>query len=489
MTNSAFPQDSKYGISGSRRMAVARLWSGFGEVSERRFWPILWTITGLGLICRVIYDVGFQWSRVPPVLSDASFYRLQGAFLAAGDGFTSRINLNEVAAGFPYRVISPAGVDLLRAHLGQGKILSFAPAVHPPLTSLILALGYRLGLISYGSQLLIMAGFGTASILAIGACGRVAVDGRVGVIAAGIAALYPVFWIESGQIMSEPIAILLVALALLLTFRLRQNPTWWNACLLGVVCGLDCLARTEQLVMILILLWAGLIWSSKVGWRKKLALGAVGTVVALAVISPWVYRNFTLYNHSEYISTGEGTALASANCAGTYSGALFGDWDFECAVVPSAYIVPPENAANEDYYLRAQAFAFIKAHLSRLPAVMAARFGRVTYLFRPTQQVQLDVSGYGSSGSVEWAGVGVFWLLIPACVGGAIWMRRRRLFPLPFAFVMVFMLAVCTVVGPNLRMRAIGDVGLIVLASVGICGAVEYLSTRHNRNHHQLLDG
>ncbi len=69
------------------------------------------------------------------------------------------------------------------------------------------------------AQRLTMTVFGAGVVLLIGLIGRAVAGNRAGLIAAGIAALYPNLWINDGLVMSETLATLAVALAILLAYR------------------------------------------------------------------------------------------------------------------------------------------------------------------------------------------------------------------------------------------------------------------------------
>lgn len=452
----------------------SKMWSWFTSIGEKRFWPALLLITGVGLVCRLAYNFIFQWHRYPPLLSDPTFYRADGAFLAGGNGFPSKLGRPEILSLAKYGGASHETTSTLLTRLANGQVIPLNSGQHPPLTAIVLAIADRLGVISYGSQLILIAIIGSATVLMIGLCARAAVDGRTGLMASLLAALYPIYWIESGQIMSEPISILLVSTALLLSIKLRKHPTWLLAFTLGLICGLDTLTRPEQIFMIVILLVVAFAWNSQINIRQRLALALFSTVVAMAIVSPWIYRNMTVYNQPEILSTASGLTLATTNCQQTYYGPLLGTWYIGCETTPAYLNEAPYDESDTDYYLRTKGIDYIKSHISRVPIVLAARLGRVVYVFQPAQEVQIHVIEYASSGSVEWAGIPYLWLLILFGIYGAVRMRRLRLFPLPMIAISSYMLAVCVFISPNPRLRAIGDVGLLVLASVGVIGLLDH---------------
>ena len=87
------------------------------------------------------------------------------------------------------------------------------------------------------AQRLTMTVFGAGVVLVIGLLGRAVAGDRAGLVAAGIAAVYPNLWINDGLVMSETLATLAVALAILLTYRFIRAPRWSTAAWVGVACG------------------------------------------------------------------------------------------------------------------------------------------------------------------------------------------------------------------------------------------------------------
>src|ERR1700728_286695 len=112
----------------------------------------------------------------------------------------------------------------------------FAPtAAHPPLTSLLIGVP---GVLSSSfedgaSQRITMSVLGAGVVLCVGLLGRSVAGPWIGLVAAGLAAVAPNFWLPSGIIMSETPSMLFMALMLLAVIRLWRSPTMWHAVLVG----------------------------------------------------------------------------------------------------------------------------------------------------------------------------------------------------------------------------------------------------------------
>ena len=66
---------------------------------------------------------------------------------------------------------------------------------------------------------------GTATVVMVGFAGRRIAGGRVGLVAAAIAAVYPNFWLYERELMSETLTLLLAATTILLAYRFHDRPT------------------------------------------------------------------------------------------------------------------------------------------------------------------------------------------------------------------------------------------------------------------------
>src|SRR4051794_20231340 len=140
-------------------------------------------------------------------------------------------------------------------------------ADHPPLTSILATPAYLLFDRRDGADTaarLIMAMVGAGTVFLVGLAGRrvaanVEVDPdsrvarRVGWIAAGVAAVLPGLWIHDGLIMSEGPGALTVALVIWAAVRALDRPGGWRFAALGAAVGLSALARSESLILALIL--------------------------------------------------------------------------------------------------------------------------------------------------------------------------------------------------------------------------------------------
>ena len=284
-------------------------------------------------------------------------------------------------------------------------------AAHPPLYSLYLSVYSWLGFDTPLAHRLASCLLGVAAVVVIGLVARRIAGDRAGLVAAGIAAVYPQLWINDGMLISESMYVLVIAVTLLLTYRLWESRRWTDAAWLGAVIGLSALTRPEAVILVP-LLGVPFLFSRREPFARRLGTLCIIGGLCLVVILPWWVRNLTQFHDPTFLATGNGVVLQVSNCDGTYSGQFLGYCDIKCLTGDA----PPTNAQQEqilhgtsvpglaylhahdprddsqlDTTAREKAFDYIGDHLSRLPVVVAARVGRIWGVFRPGQDVNFDI--------------------------------------------------------------------------------------------------
>ncbi len=360
----------------------------------RRFWRTLLLIVLAALVLRVGYVLVAK--RHEPALGDQIYYVAQANTLARGDGFTDPRDGSQTAE-------------------------------HPPLTALALAPTAWVAeqLSSGGDHLLAMrltmTVFGALVVLVIGLLGRSVAGNRAGLLAAAIAAVYPNLWMNDGLVMSETLATLSVALAILLTYRFIRTPRASTAAWVGVAIALAMLARAELGLLLPLMVLPVALMLRVVSFKRQLLLFLLTCAVSLAVVSPWLIANLTRFDKPVLFSTNDGLTLCGANLHRTWYGEGTGVWALDCASFP----VPKGDRSVVSNALRHDGLQFIQDHLSRLPVVVGVREARVWSLYAPGFMADYNVNE-GRDVEVSWAGFFAFWVLVPCAVVGAVHLRRRR---------------------------------------------------------------
>jgi 4-amino-4-deoxy-L-arabinose transferase-like glycosyltransferase len=401
------------------------------------------------VIVRVYYTV--RVAPWPPPYDDEVVFHLEALSLSKGQGFT------DINASF------------------HG--LMYPGASHPPFYPLVLAVLAKLGGTDQETQRLAGSAFGAGTIVFLGLLGRHLAGVRVGLLAAGIAALYPMFITADGSLMSESLYGLLVAACLLAAYRLLDSRAVGRAIILGALLGFAALTRGEALLLVPLLLIP--VFRQPDG-RRAVVITCLTTAL---VITPWSLRNWNAFHRPVLISTNLQSAVAGANCHSTYNSSTYlGSWDDSCI---KDY--PGDEAAR---WGRAQddAINYAAHHLSRLPLVATHRLLRVWGLERSDYPVALGGTLPqipGRDPKVSEIGFLMYDVLVILAIYGFVVLRRRavRVWLLMTTFVLVTVNAL--LIYGDVRFRQPAELSLVVLAAVALDQLSHRITMRHDVGQHR----
>jgi hypothetical protein len=406
------------------------------RLADRSFWLAMTAAVALGAVVRITYLI--LWAPTF-VLGDGFSYHLEALRIADGLGYTSpAADMGAELAHHPpawvtlLAGVTEAGGRSLRAHQATGLVI------------------------------------GLGVIVVTGLVGRRYAGRRVGAVAALVAAIYPGFWVLDVQILSEPLGLLFVGLLTLVLADLWQRPTVARALLAGAIGGALALVRSEQLALFVIAVAPTILLNPRIAVRRRVTWSAAATATAAVLIAPWGIYNLGRFDEPVLLSTNAGSTLLSGNCPPwTYGGELMGFHDNRCLFQLGAR-TPGDDRSEVDVAARAEAFDNMRNNLDRLPATMLARYGRTFGVFRPSQTVGDAAAWFGSATWPIWAWVAAFWLLLPLAAYGCIILRGAKTFLWPLVAPLVITLLVVTVAYGELRYHAPSDLGIVVLAAVGL---------------------
>jgi 4-amino-4-deoxy-L-arabinose transferase-like glycosyltransferase len=334
-------------------------------------------------------------------------------------------------------------------------------AGHPPLWELLLSGVSWLGGTSYIAHRLLGCALGAVTVVLIGMLGRRVGGERAGLVAAALAAVYPVMIAADGSLMSEGLYSLLIAAALLLALRLRDRGDARSAAALGVVVGLAALTRSEALALIALLVLPVALTRP----AGRLRLAAVAVLATLLVIAPWSARNWAEFGRPVLISTNDGTLLAGANCDITYHGEDLGFWNIECISERSI-----DNEARQEARWRSEGLEYASGHAGRLPVVLVVRVLRTWDLYQPRRMVRF---AEGRWIRADQAGTVVYFLLLPFAFAGG-WLLRSRRDDLLLLLAPVALVLLLSLIGYGIpRFRAPAEITIVVLAAVALTHLLE----------------
>jgi 4-amino-4-deoxy-L-arabinose transferase-like glycosyltransferase len=362
----------------------------------------------------------------PGIFNDEAYYATMGQLIAHGHGF-----------------IRPA-------EFFSHPSVSLPTAERAPLFSVLLAGLDKIGLDGGDGRVLGVLTGGCA-IIAVGLLGRRLAGARAGLIAAGIAALYPTLIAADGALMTESLYGALAGFALVAAYRLADRPSAGRAVVLGALVGLAALSRGEGLLLLPLLLVPLL------RRPRGLRAAAVALLAFVVVLTPWTVRNWIEFDRPVLVATEGGETLAGANCDQAYHGDRIGTWVFTCV-----HFSPTGNEAAELNAAGHRAIRYARHHAGRLPLVAAARVARTWGAWAPFRTPE------GRRPWVMDIGVGLYFLLIPLGIYGFVRLRRRGV-PVWILMTPVVTVTVTALISyGSVRFRHSAELTLVVLAGVAL---------------------
>src|SRR5215211_3286995 len=201
-----------------------------------RFERTLTVLAACALATRAYYTLVLERDLNGP--GDFYFYHWSANLLAEGMGYIEPFSLVYQGVSQPTAFHPPAWPFLL-------SVVSWFSGTGAPVG--------QMGGNDYVAHRLTGAVCGTVVVLLLAYVGRRVGGDRVGIVAAAIAAFYPIFIADDGSLLSESLYGVFIAGTLLLAYRLIDNPTAGRALALGAAIGLAALTRAEAWLLLLFL--------------------------------------------------------------------------------------------------------------------------------------------------------------------------------------------------------------------------------------------
>jgi 4-amino-4-deoxy-L-arabinose transferase-like glycosyltransferase len=365
------------------------------------------TRSSLAAILAVAAALRIAWAvyaaRAPSAsLHDPNFYLLYGEQIARGHGYV-----------IPY---------------DQGPT-AYYPVGYPIVLAIVnFVLIHTVGDHPVGAAAAINVVFGVAAVALVFAIGRQLGGDAVGLVAAGITALYPNLVYHTAVALTETV---FNAFFLLILLVVVKGP-WAEGRFerrrlisLGVLVGVCVLIRPVAAPLVGALLVAWLI--AGFGWRRSVAQAAVVVGVAMLVVSPWIVRNIRVM-HSATLSTNTGDNF----CMSRHLGAT-GTFDFTDNPCFQGLedLHRPEFETVRDSRNRRLAVNFVQDHPLEEVKLWGSRLYRT---FNSDWDGVWAVESYGDkpflSGwardALRWAGSAYFFATVALAGAGAVIVVRRR---------------------------------------------------------------
>ena len=355
------------------------------------------------LAVRVLYVLLVLDDYTP--FSDANDYHSIATHVAAGHG---------VAHTFPFDFLHPT---------------AWRPPLYPLLLGGVYAVtGPKVGVAEALNVVLGTAVVVMAAIVAWRLAGRWA-----GVVAGGLAAVYPPLVFNDGPPLSEPLGLLLLLTTVLLLIERRAG---WA----GVASGLLLLSRASaQFFVVSLVAWV--LW--RFGWRRALAYLGCAALVAM----PWVARNWIRLG-SPVLVTSNGFNLNAIYSPEARASRAFADGVFDPRFAPLREAITSE--VELDAAFRRHALASLRE--DPLQVVDVVRGNLPAFLELEPRRNWAPESADGRNLRLRDLSSPVVALMIPAGVIG-MWLLRRRagIGPLVIAAVVFSAATLVSVNAPRLR--------------------------------------
>ena len=341
-------------------------------------------------------------------------------------------------------------------------------AIHPPGNTLLLALGQQVGLTTAHQQQLLGCFVGTATVVLIAVLGRRLAGRRVGLVAAAIAAVHPGFWSFDPSAMAETPGQLITVVVLLFAYRFWDEPGIVRAAWLGGSAALAALTRSELILLIPLLVIP--LCTVAPGTNRDAArrIGAA-LLWCTMVLGPWVGWNLVRFEHPVTLATGIDVSLAYAQCDEVWYGPNTGYWNLFCAErINQAHLSAMEDESEIGRLYREQAGAYIAAHRGRWPVVLAARAARTLSVYPPATQIAAEDERESRERPVLWAATIATWAGYALASVAFLRPPRSRRHLLPLLAPLAAGVAGAVITFGTSRYRSAGEVGLVVLAAIGV---------------------
>jgi 4-amino-4-deoxy-L-arabinose transferase-like glycosyltransferase len=276
--------------------------------------------------------------------------------------------------------------------------------------------------------------------------------------AAALVSCHPLLLLYTGQLLSETLVILFIALALWLIWVLRNRPALWFAPV-GIVFGLAALTRESMLpVAAFVALWTVII-RAREGWLRRIAPAAVILSFLALTLAPWTIRNYSIFGKFVPLTTKGGLSLWIANNPLADGG-----------VTGNVLAIPEGNTLAE-------------GELGPVHQKMAVQFIEEN----PLNFVRLALRrlvyfwhlGYHGDGLYEVIFLAMYWPLLGLAITGAgIAWRSNRDATLLILTVPVLLTLIHMVFLPDGRYRLPADLMICVFAGCGMHWVISRVSER-----------
>lgn len=197
-----------------------------------------------------------------------------------------------------------------------GRPTAFRPPGFPMFLAAVYTVTEPLGIERWTAARVAQAVVGTGAVALLGLVAFQLFGRRTGLIALGLAAVFPPFVVLGGTLLTETlfVALMLAAIAAVLAYRDTGGDRRWLFAA-GVICGLAVLTRSNAPALIVPLMIAvALTGAGRLALRARIGQALALAGIAALIVVPWTIRNAIALDGFAPVTTEAGSALA-----GTYN--------------------------------------------------------------------------------------------------------------------------------------------------------------------------
>jgi len=382
---------------------------------------------------------------------DALYLFLQGRMLSEGKGYSSPVFFIITGQESP----------------GAGK---------PPIWPTVIAGLNLVGLETPTDVRLLAALLGAAAVVLIGHTAGKLAGRRAAIVAAALAAFYPMLWINDWKMLNDGPMILASAFVFYCAYTFWAKPRPKTAALLGMSVLVATFTRNEAITLLAFLILP-LVWSlRRFPPSVRMRLAAVAWITFAALYMPWLTYNLARFHEPGLLGGSSGSTAINSSCDSAWYGTNTGYLDFQCidllSQLRAAQLLdpnkPPSDESDLDKAFRDQSSEYIMANKNRAPIVLAARVGRMWDIYKPTQNLDYNINLEGRGRLDSTLGLISYFALLPWAIGGLAVLYRRRVTIMPMlAFALAITLTAAITFGIT-RFRVPVEVGICLAAAVAI---------------------
>jgi 4-amino-4-deoxy-L-arabinose transferase-like glycosyltransferase len=342
-------------------------------------------------------------------------------------------------------------------------------AFRPPLYPAVLALTYVVTGVHWTAGRIENAIIGTLAVAAIGALGAELWDRRTGLVAMGLAAIFPPLLLASYGLGYEALLVALLCATLICLLRAERaaDPLRW---LLGAGALAGFALLTRETAAALLPLLAIVAWRRGGTLRARVARAIAVLLTVVAVVAPWTIRNAVRLHAFVPVSTGLGAALEGSYNRTSPDGpggpAIWvPPWSDPATLHQARALADPTEVRAEHLFFHL-ASTYIEEHPAYVAEVAAWNTIRLFDLRGPHDA---DLTAPWIPYPRRLVDVAVFTgYLIDLLVVIGCWTRRVRDVPVSFWITPAILFLGLIVVSGNIRYRAVLEPFLILVAAAAL---------------------